>query len=107
MSGAAAMLLASCVVVTVAWSHQPLLPFKLRSLDWHYTWLVAVFAEYLGSSLCFCGIVCASEPRRWLAALWVAGCCLLGTPAQALYLLYRLVMHGTLRLNSSRSEGLT
>ena len=97
------MILASCGVVTIAWSQQPLLPPKLRSLDWHYTWLVAIFAEYFGSSLCFCGIVCASEPR-WQAALWVVSCCILGTPAQALYLLYRLVMHGTLRLNSSRSE---
>lgn len=78
------------------WRH-PLFPLKPDSVAWCRSWLITTVADYYGAALALSGVIVASEPP-WQAALWVGGCCLLGTPACCAYVVTRLFRHGTLRL---------
>ena len=72
-------------------------PLRLDSPEWLMAWLIAAIAEARGASLCMCSIVAASE-RPCAAVVWVAICLAGGTPGTCVYLVARLLRHGTLRL---------
>lgn len=79
----------------------PLFPLRPNTLAWCRAWLYTTVFDYYGAALCLSGVIIASE-RPFTAALWVAGCCLLGTPACCAWVIARLCRHGTLRLRSER-----
>ena len=81
------------------WSY-PLFPFRLDSLVWTSSWLLATVADYYGAALCLSGVILASE-RFPAGPLWVAGCLLLGSPVCCLWVLHRLRRHGTLGLTGT------
>ena len=93
----AAIGLGFAVLLSITLWDQPLFPFRLKSVDWCRSWLVTTVADYYGASLCLCGVIVASE-KHWQAALWVSGCCLLGTPVCCAYVISRLLRHHTLQL---------
>ena len=72
-------------------------PLQLDSPEWLFAWLLAAIAEARGASLCMCSIVAASE-RPCSAVVWIALCLAGGTPGTCVYLIARLLRHGTLRL---------
>ena len=96
----AAVAIASCGMFAAAWLKQPLLPPQFEDVSWNQTWLVVALSYHLGSCICFCTIICTSE-SGWRAALWVSCCFTLGTPAIAVYVLLRLLSHGSVHLASS------
>lgn len=81
-------------------------PLQLNSPAFLTAWLVAAVADACGATICLCLIVAASE-RPCAAALWVALCLAGGTPAICVYLLVRLLRHGTLRLTAAQRPSLT
>lgn len=85
-------------IASTAYQH-PLFPFQTDNLDWSVAWLWATVIDYYGSTLCFSGIVLASEDGWLTGILWVTGFCLLGSPLCCAWVFLRLVRTGSLRIN--------
>lgn len=45
--------------------------------------------DYYGVSLCFCGIILATEKQRMLGAMWCLGVLILGSPIACVYMALR------------------
>lgn len=92
-------IMVGCAAVLVdAWLEHPLLPLRWRSADWLAAWLIAATANAFGCCLCFCAIVIPSERSRASATAWCLLCLIGGPPACSLYILLRLLRHGSLSL---------
>ena len=83
----------------------PLFPLQSDDLDWSVAWLVATVVDYYGSTLCFSGIVIASESTWLQAILWTAGFCLAGSPICCIWMMLRVYKTGSLRLEQQQSNG--
>ena len=96
-----AVLFVGCTAaIGVTLYNYPLFPMQLDSLAWCSTWLLTTCADYYGAALCLSGVILASE-RFPAGPLWVAGCCLLGSPVCCAWVLQRLYRHGTLGLRDT------
>lgn len=82
-----------------AWQRRPWPPV-FGDAEWSGVWLFAAIVDIAGARACFCAIVLSSGHKCRSTGLWVALCVTLGTPAIALYLVLRLLSHGSLRLTS-------
>ena len=90
-------------IATTAYQY-PLFPFQTNDLDWSVAWLMATVVDYYGSTLCFSGIVLASEDSWVVGILWVTGFCLLGSPLCCAWALQRLACHGSLRVEKPKPK---
>jgi hypothetical protein len=79
----------------------PLFPFQMENLDWTKAWLIMTVADYYGGVLPLCGIVLASEPNRIVAIAWATGILLLGSPCACGWMVWRLVLHQTIRMHDA------
>uniref|UniRef100_A0A7S1B1Z2 Uncharacterized protein n=1 Tax=Noctiluca scintillans TaxID=2966 RepID=A0A7S1B1Z2_NOCSC len=82
--------------------HYPLFPFQLDSADWSSAWLIATIGDYYATSLCYCGIIIATE-GLWPGVLWCAGVLFLGSGFSCLWVVYRVLAHKSLALKSKTS----
>ena len=93
---------------TISWTlyNYPLFPLQTNSLEWSNAWLAATVIDYYGSTLCLCGVIFATADSLWAASIWIAGCCLLGSPVSCAWIIYQVWgQKRSLRLaNNARSR---
>eukprot|EP00892_Ulva_mutabilis_P005553 jgi/Ulvmu1/336/UM001_0340.1 len=96
-----------CVALVIAMiitlARSPLFPFQMSNLDWTQDWLIFSVIDYYGVSLCFCGIILATESLSITGALWVLGVLLLGSPIACVYMAVRAAK-ASLALKNSPNE---
>ena len=100
---AALFCLTVAAIATTAYQY-PLFPFQTDDLDWANAWLMATVIDYYGSTLCYAGVVMASEDTWWAGILWVVGFLLLGSPVCCAWAFLRMARTGSLRIQKPRPE---
>jgi len=102
-----ALFLGTLLAISNTCYHYPLIPFQMNNQEWTSAWLIATVIDYYGSTLCFAGIVLASEPHWKTGGLWIISFLLLGSPCCCLYMCLKLWHTGSIKLEASSSSRTT
>lgn len=78
----------------------PLFDWAIHDINWTQAWLYMTILDYYGVAVCLAVITLYSETLL-LACIWSLGFFLLGSPVCTIYMCYRLLIHGTVSLESN------
>ena len=68
---------------------QPLVPFRMDSLEWTSAWLLTTIGDYYVATLCLCGIIVATDGPA-VGGAWTLAACLLGSPCACVWVAWRI-----------------